>query len=176
MQTVGGLEQELQGKLPFRLSIALDYAAVTKGQDWAAIPERLKSWLTKEAARLADGRHVLDSILGIPFQLHVRKASGRPPGVFFGRFAPGDDTLPDRIREQLDRKAKKLAKYQRIGKTTVLLIENDDIALMNERKLLDAIQEAYPGGPPAGVDQIWYVDTSIPSEVEFRDFTSDGQQ
>jgi len=52
-------------------------------------------------------------------------------------------------------------------------VENDDIALMNESKLLDAIRKAYSTGPLPGVDQIWYADTSIPSEIEFSDFTPD---
>jgi hypothetical protein len=91
----------------------------------------------------------------------------------FARFEPDDTTLPDRIRVQCDRKAQKLVQYP--GKIKILLIENDDIALMNASKMLDAIRTAYPTGLPPGVDQIWYVDTAIPSpsEIEFRDFTFD---
>ncbi|MCK4826024.1 hypothetical protein KA005_60310, partial [bacterium] len=87
------------------------------------------------------------------------------------RFEPKDDTLPARIRKQFDRKAKKLAKYHSPDKTTVLLIENDDIALMNEGRMLDSIQTAYPSGLPNDVDKIWYADTSIPNDIEFMDFT-----
>jgi hypothetical protein len=171
MRAAGGLEQDLPRKPPFRLSITLAYEAVTKGQNWAAIRQELKSWITSDAPRLADGRHVLDDVPGVPFRLRVTKASNRRPGVFFARWQPEDDTLPERIREQFDRKAEKLAKYHRPGATTVLLVENDDIALMNEWKMLAAIREAYPSGPPPGVDQIWYADTSIPNEIEFREFT-----
>jgi hypothetical protein len=106
----------------------------------------------------------------------MRKASNRRPGIFFARFEREDETLPDRIKEQLDRKANKLAKYHVSGMTTVLLIESVDISLMNEEKMLEAIQKAYPNGLPQGVDQIWYVDTSIPSNIEFRDFTPDIKQ
>jgi len=60
MRTVGGIEQDLHGRLAFRLNITLEYTALTKGQDWAAIRERLKWWITNEAPRLVDGRHVLD--------------------------------------------------------------------------------------------------------------------
>ena len=44
------------------------------------------------------------------------------------------------------------------------------------RKLLNAIQEAYPRGLPSGVDEIWYADTasaSSPDGIEFMDFTTD---
>ena len=173
LQAVGGLRQELSNKCPFRLSISIEYRAITKGQDWGVIRQGLKNWITNEVARLMDGRHILDDIAGVPFRLHVRKASDRPPGVFFARFTPDDDTLPNRIRAQFDRKAKKLERYQSLRKKTVLLVENEDSALMNEGKMLDAIQEAYSGGRPPGVDQIWYADTSIPDAIEFKDFTPD---
>ena len=75
------------------------------------------------------------------------------------------------MRAAFERKAAKLARYQGEGKTTVLLVKSDDIALMNEEKMLAAIQEAFPNGPPAGVSQVWYADTAIPSALEFRDFT-----
>ena len=113
-----------------------------------------------------DGRHVLDGIPSIPFRLYVKKARDRPPGVFFSRFEPNDDTLPARIHGLFERKAKKLCKYHSEEQTTMLLVESEDIALMNEIKLLDAIRKAYPKNPPAGVDQIWYADTTIPSKLE----------
>jgi hypothetical protein len=48
-----------------------------------------------------------------------------------------------------------------------------DIALMNEAAMLSAIREAYPSGPIAGVDQVWFADTSIAGRPEFLDFTPD---
>lgn len=175
MQAMGGIEKELTVLLPFRLNIIIEYDAVSKGQDWSAIRENLKTWIIVESPRLADGRIVLEDVHGIPFRLHVRKASDRPPGIFFARFKPNDDTLSVRIQKQFDRKAKKLAKYHGAGKTTVLLIENDDIALMNEGIMIDSIKIAYPSGPPNGVDKIWYADTSssIPNYISFMDFTPD---
>jgi len=176
LQAAGGLEQELPNKPSFRLNVTLEYGAVTRGQDWTAIRQTLKNWITDDSPSLDDGCHVLDDIDGVPFRLHVIKTTGRRSGVFFGRFEPNDDTLPDRIWEQFGRKAKKLAKYRSAGQLTVLLVESDDIALMNELKMLESIRKAYPAGLPAGVDQIWFADTSIPSEIEFIEFTSDIQQ
>jgi hypothetical protein len=171
IRAAGRLEQELSSTPPFHLRITLEYQAIARGQDWASIRAALKSWITNQAPRLADGHYVLDSIPGVPFRLDVAKASKRRSGVFFARSEPGDNTLPDRIRVQFDRKAKKLAQYP--GKTRILLIENNDIANMNEFMMLDAIKTAYPAGPSSEVDQIWYADTSVPSAIEFRDFTSD---
>jgi len=171
MQAVGGIEKELSVLVPFRLKITIEYDAVTKGQDWATIRQNLKTWIINDSPRLDNGRSILEDVPGIPFRLHVGKASDRHPGIFFARFEPKDDTLPVRIRKQFDRKAKKLAKYHGPDKTTVLLIENDDIALMNEGKMLESIQIAYPSGPPNDVDKIWYADTTIPNDIEFMDFT-----
>ena len=42
---------------------------------------------------------------------------------------------------------------------------------MNELKMRDAIQKAYPSSLPIGIDQIWFADTAIPDELEFIDFT-----
>lgn len=176
MRAAGGLAQELDNRLTFRLRITLKYEAVMKGQNWPGIRQALKNWITTGAAKLEDGRHILEGIPGIPFRLHVRKASDRPPGLYLSRLEPSDATLSCRMRKLFNRKANKLAKYQDIGKKTVLLIENDDIALMNEEKMLDAIQRAYPDGLPQGVDQILFADTSIPSKIVFRDFTSDLRQ
>jgi len=171
IQAVGGIEKELTALSPSRLNITVEYDAVVKGQDWAAIRRNLKDWIINESPRLDDGRIVLENVHGVPFRLRVRKASDRRPGIFFARFEPKDDTLPARIRKQFDRKAKKLKKYHGSDKTTILLIENDDIALMNEGKMLDSIQMAYTSGLPHGVDKIWYADTSIPNDIEFMDFT-----
>ncbi len=163
MRVVGGLEKELPCTPRFRLRITLDYKAIIQGQDWTVIRAGIKTWLTNEVPLLTDGHHILDGIRGVPFKLHVIKKSDRPAGIFFDRSEPGDDTLPARIREQFDRKAKKLAKYH--DKTKILLIESDDIALMSEIKMFSAIREAYPVSFPSGIDQIWYADTSIPSEI-----------
>jgi len=169
MRATGGLEKELPIP-PYRMNITIDYNSINKGQNWAAIREALKTWISKECPRLADGRHIFDNVPGIPFRLQVTKASDRPPRVFFTRYEPKDTSLPERISRQLDTKINKLAHYRECGFITVLLIESDDIALMNENKMFDAIRDAYPDGFPPSVGKIWYVDTSIPSEIEFRDF------
>ena len=66
-------------------------------------------------------------------------------------------------------------KYQSV-KTTMLLIESNDIALMDVQgwKILNAIREVYPISLPVGVDKIWYVDIAdLPDRISFKDFTSD---
>jgi hypothetical protein len=167
MKAVGGIEKELPKKVSFRLRITIEYTAVKKGQDWDAIRKGLMNWIRNHSPHLTDGRHVLNGVPGVPFKFYVTKVSDRPPGIFFYRTMPPDETLSTRVKMKCDEKAEKLLKYKP-HKTTVLLIESDDIALMNEMTIRDAIQKAYPKGPPPGVDHIWYADTSIPDEIEFN--------
>ena len=93
------------------------------------------------------------------------------PGLFFVRIDPGDGTLASRLSVQLARKAAKLQPYKAAGKTTVLLVDSSDMALMNHISMRDSIREAF-GGLPPGVDELWYADTCIPPDVEFWDLTA----
>jgi len=172
MQAIGGIGSELKD-ITFRLRIWIEYDAVAKGQNWSKIRQAIKTWIVSDASRLTDGRHVIEDIAGVPFRICVFKHSDRPPGVNVGRLGPPDDTLPSRIRMLFERKSEKLAKYHKSGKTTVLLVENYDLALINDQDMLKAIQEAYPNGLPESVDKIWYADTSIPDKVEFYNYTSE---
>ena len=172
-RVVGDIRGELSGKVPFRLRIFVEWSAVRVGQDWSVIREALKDWILTKAPSLPDGRHVIDdgTIAGVPFGLRITKGSDRSPGIIFGRTEPHDDTFPARIRKQFDRKIAKLAKYAP-EKTTILLVESSDLALMNQGILLDAIKTAYFNALPPRVDQVWYADTSASGgKVEFRDFT-----
>jgi hypothetical protein len=170
MRAVGDIERELDVS-EARLNITIEYDAVTLGQDWTAVRAAFKGWVVGAAPHLLDGRHVVEASAAIPFRLHVVKSSARRPGVFFGRFAPVDATLSARIRASFDRKSEKLAKYRAPGVVTVLLVESSDIAMMNDAVMLDGIRAAFPAGPPHGVDQVWFADTSIEGALEFRDFT-----
>ena len=109
---VDGIAKELRGKVGCRLTITVEWSAVKKGQDWAAIREALKDWILTKVPSLPDGRHIIDdgTIPGVPFGLLVRKASDRPRGILFARCEPHDGTLSVRVRKQLDQRARKLAK------------------------------------------------------------------
>ncbi len=172
IRAAGGLEKELPKIPPFRLNIIIEYDAIAKGQDWAAIRQSLKNWIIEDTPRIVDGHHIINDIPDVPFRLHIKKAGDRRPNVIFGRFTPKDDTLPSRIFQQIERKAGKLSKYHDQGLITVLLIESEDLALMDDSIMLDSIRAAYPTGLPDGVNKIWFADTSIPTEIEFIDFTS----
>lgn len=171
MKAAGEIENELKNIPGFRLKITLEYYATIKGQNWQLIRDSLKNWINEEAPDIVDGYYVIKDIPDIPFILHILKASDREPRIIFSRFSPTDETLPDRIFEQFEIKAKKLSKYRDKGFTTILLIESDDLTLMDDIRMLESIKTAYPKGLPVGVDKIWFADTSIQFAIEFMDFT-----
>ena len=162
------LEEEFQNRLPFRLRLIFPYEGIKVGQDWDAIRDSLRNWITDTAPTLPDGPDTI-AILGIPFEVSIAKESDRHPGLFCARFAPPDDGLSGRLRILLKRKIQKLKAYQEAGKTTVLLVESSDIALMEVHKLAEAVREAFPDALPDGVDELWHADTSVPTALTFWD-------
>jgi len=168
---VGGLDKELSKKVSSRIVITFPYHAIRKGQNWAEIREALINWVISKSSQLEEGTHIINDISDVEFQVNVRGGDWKP-GLLFARFEPNDETLPSRIKTLFDRKLEKLGKYHSPECTTVLLVENNDIALMNDWKMLESIRNAYPDGMPY-VDEIWYADTSCSPTVLFNNFTSD---
>ncbi len=169
-QVVGDIEQTLQVRPDFRLEIVAEYGAVAKGQNWPMIREAIAEWIINAAPKMPDGHHVLRDLAGVPFTLHVFKASDRPPRLVFGRCAPKDCQSVDHYAGQLHSKVQKLTKYHDVGYATVLIIESSDIALMNDSIMVEALTRVFPTGLPAGLDQIWYADTTL-REVQFSKLT-----
>ena len=174
-QVVKHLDQVIGDCVDCGLTIALDFYAIGKGMDWSGIRADLKNWIVNHAPTLGNGTHeiVLPTSIPTEFPIVMRVWKGTAPSIVgFLRIDPEDDTLPVRIGKLLHRKARKLRKHHGSSGTTILLVENNDIALMNEARMLDALREAYPDGLPQGVNEIWFADTSIPEQPQFRDFTA----
>jgi len=172
IKVVKQLEDEFCCTLPFRLNLKLPYEGIQPGQDWSGITCALRNWVLNQSPSLPVGHHEIKNVPGVPFEFYAMKKSSNRIGLFFGRFLPNDETFPDRLREQLDRKIKKLSPYKGQNKTTILLVESDDIALMDEGTMWDGLRSAYPEGLPQGVDQIWFADTSIPENILFFRYDS----
>lgn len=171
VKVVNPLENEFRDKLTFRLNIIFPYDGVQIGQNWSSITRAMRNWILNESSTLSMGRHTIKDVPGIPFEFTTIKKDRYRTGLIFSRYAPNDRTLSNRLKEQLDCKIKKLLPYKNRGKTTILLVESNDIALMNDGIMWDGLRLAYPNGWPQGLDQVWYADTTIPEEVSFTDMT-----
>lgn len=170
-QVVQPLENEFRCTLPFRLNLTLPYEGIRIGQDWSGITSALRNWVLSDSPKLTLGRHTIVDVPGIPFEFHATKKDSSRAGLLFGRFVPNDQTFPNRLRDQLDRKIDKLSPYKSRNKTTILLVESDDIALMDDGIMWDGLRSAYAHGLPEGLDQVWFADTAIPEESLFTDMT-----
>ena len=178
LRVVDGLNQEIAdcvdcGSTGF--TIALEFDAIRTGMDWNRIRADLKRWIRENASCLNHGLHRItlptSTPVDSPIVMTVRKDQSGCKG--FLRIEPCDNSLATRVRKLLDRKAMKLMRYRTADTPTILLVENGDIALMDDWNMLAAIREAYPDGLPQGVDEIWFADTSIPAKPRFRDFTTE---
>jgi hypothetical protein len=109
---------------------------------------------------------------GIPFKFTVSVDSRGAPGLFFGRYAPDDSSLPERLAASLQRKASKLSRYKESGFTTILLIESNDFVLMNWPDMLEALRNASGHRLPERVDQLWFAEADRGLAPIFRDFSS----
>jgi hypothetical protein len=166
-----GLEAELSPAMQFRLAISIHVSAIQVGQNWSEARESLKAWVLTESALLPDGRHREIQIPGLPFLVTVDKGGNpwKPKLVFWWpgsdlEFQPDDD----QVRALLEGKASKLRRYSDGRKTTILLVESEDLQLMNSGVFCELMSRLFKGGRPPGVDQIWFADCAIPAEMLFH--------
>jgi len=174
-QVLKPLEDEFRCKLPFRLVLTVPYEGIQAGQNWRErspkMTAALRQWVLNEAFKLPIGRHLINTVPDVPFEFRVNKSSSNRTGLLFNRPAPNDDTFSNRLRDQLDRKIKKLSHHKLKNKTTILLIESSDPSLMNDAIMRDGLRSAYPNGLPNGLDKIWFADTSLPKKTLFIEMT-----
>lgn len=148
------LEGELDGRLPghFWLIVPVGATRGCKQSEHAAIRERIRDWIVQRVQKL-NGKtesgcegdfRVTEQPAGVPFPvtLHRARLTGSKLRIF--RFSPPDseNLRLERMRVALERKCPKLQAEKENGRTTVLVLESDDIALANRAVIGDAIAQA----------------------------------
>lgn len=106
--------------------------------------------------------------VGVPFEIALSleihwSRSGKHDGVLIpSRIAPKDveTRRQERLGKALDRKCPKLVKCKEEGAATILILENNDIALSNHVLIGEALAQAIKecADPP---DRIYLVDTTV---------------
>jgi len=172
IKAIGSLEKELDGKLPFRLILTLPYEGIKTGQNWENVKTVLQNWILNESFMLSEGSHIISGILGLPFDFRAKKNTNAKSGLILSRYSPDITDFTTRLRKHLDRKVAKLASYKEKDKTTLLLVESNDIAFMNDGVMWDSLKSAYPEGLPTGIDNVWFVHTSMPENIEYFDMNT----
>jgi hypothetical protein len=105
----------------------------------------------------------------VPFAVDLQRVSNLPllaGQLKISRFAPPDlEALrAERVRRALVAKLPKLAAWKRRRALTVLLLENDDIALSNASLISAAVRDANPD-PALLPDRIYEIDTPVPTWI-----------
>lgn len=168
MEVFGELGTQLHNSVKDRIRLTVDFCAVPNKTNWSKLRQTLKDWLEKTIPNLPYGSNYYE-IPGLPFKIHINKQISEKPSFRVGRFDPEDKTLPQRINDAINRKTQKLGPYKKQGYKTLLLIGNDDIALMSLELIVSSIKTIMEGKSEIALeaDEIWYADTSIPDDLEF---------
>jgi hypothetical protein len=146
---LGPLEAELSGRLAgvFFLTVAVGEAKSPTAQH-KAIRRALVAWILKHAGSLDPEEDVGPGgncdLTAIPprvrFQVTLHRDSSHGSQLFIMQGLQGDLSAMrrERLRDALDRKCPKLWQERIDGRTSILVLESDDISLANR----DAVAEA----------------------------------
>lgn len=172
MKVIGGLEQEF-ATIPYSLIVAMPEDVAQTGRDWKRQRLALVGWISDVAPTLSDGHHGNVRVAGFEAAFHVWKNRvPSRPGVLFKRLTPlSESGLAERLWTDVPRKARKLAAHKREDERSLLLVESDDIALMNEHEFLGALRTAVPAGV-TDVDEIWFCHTLTERQSNFLNATT----
>jgi hypothetical protein len=164
------LEKDLDQLLPrnsfFMLSVPSNAFDGRSANEAQAIGDRIRDWVLAVASAMSatsrfDGRRA--DIPGVPFTVALDRANGMPweeGRLLIARFMPSEleAKRAARVKTALDGKLPKLAAWKDRGAATVLVLENDDIALSNVALIAAAVQAADPA-PALLPDRIYEIDT-----------------
>jgi hypothetical protein len=180
------LDRHLPSPGTYHLTFPIDPCAGLKPRDIPKIQAAIIAWVTAMAAELhaecpeaptkasrprghANVRK--GKIEGLAFELHLHRETGwwmpeiAKGRLFAMRYAPAnyEELRKRRIESALNKKLPKLASWKAGGASSVLVLENGDIALTNHVAVADAVQEMLTGRADKP-DEIWLVDTTIETE------------
>lgn len=167
MEVIGGsLKEELDGRFDGGIRLTVNCRVIKRRLDWAVLKEVLKEWLIEKVPSLPNGftRH---NVPDIPFEICIHKKNVGNSFFLVSRFDPEDDTLPERLRDSIKKKTKKLIPYKQKAYDIYLLIESNDIALMDVNLMVESVREALRGYQGTLPDEIWCAETLI-SDNHFR--------
>lgn len=175
---VGGIEEDLKGKLGFCLRIAWEVGAIPTGHSWSEVGTRLRSWILADARNLADGIHNQFEINGVPFPLRVAKNTmPRFNGVYFARIATADrDWLAQELPRHLEAKMRKVTSYiatakEYSGYNPLLFVESGDFALLDPQAVLKAFRSIGEGVSDPNL-AAWFCHLIGEDEVTYLDLVS----
>jgi len=162
------ISKELNGCFDGRVTVIVPIKAVRFKNDQNTIRKDLKEFLEGVIPDLPYGVVSEVKSSNLDFDIKVRKDKSDKKLIGFARPAPESLRLEERLREAIEAKTKKFKRNNYHKETKILLIENNDIALVSPVDFRLAWDTISGQGIKNYSDQIWYVDSSIESEFYFH--------
>jgi hypothetical protein len=157
-ELLGPLERELDGELPGHYWLVVDVGAtlgIPSSTDRESVRRALAKWITITAPQLdaeveTEGEGQFwrtERPSGVPFDVTLRRTRLSGSKLLIMRAQPAELELEreSRISEALDRKCPKLLEEKVKGRTSVLVLEVNDLALSNRAAVGEALRRALEG-------------------------------
>lgn len=159
----GRIGNELRNSFKGRTTFIVPVKAIRRKKDQERVYKILKIWLGNNVPGLAYGKHSI-SISELDFEITIWKEESDRNFFCVARSDPEDKNFNQSFKDLVEKKSQKLIPYQDENTTRILLVENEDIALMSPAKMREAWKNAVREGVKNFANQIWYVDSSIKSQ------------
>lgn len=161
---ITSVKDELQGEFDDYILLGVSPSSIPKGSELDKLKPILRSWLKTNIPKLPyctkmEKHYVTD----LPFPISVYKRKSEQSMFYAPGSAPdlAERGFEELLSTKITKKLKKLMPYKDRGYTTILLIENKDIAFMNTGIMIEGVAGAMAMLPEMTVDKIWYADTSL---------------
>ena len=148
-QLLAPLEAELAGRLPGAFFLIVDVgAAKAPSTQHAEIRKLLGEWVLAKGAGLESEEQsgpdrkwdITEKPAGVPFEVTLHRDADYDSRLFIMQNLSGnsESLQRDRIRTALARKCPKLLQSTKDGRVSILVLESDDVALANRRRIANA--------------------------------------
>jgi len=108
------------------------------------------------------------SIPGVPFEVTLVRDDDMPPFFTVARWLDPAlnvaEKLAERLAVALADKDNQLSRYHKAGNTTLLILESQDIALVNQGMIYQAFLAALAKVQPVHLDQVWLAESYEPEK------------
>lgn len=143
------------------ITISVPTGTIPTGVDWNALRDNLIKHCRSAINQMHKDEYREFTFEGIPFPVHINKQGGEwGGGVFVSHHAPSNvaEQLKADMARAIRDKREKLGRYKAKGVPTILLIDSDDIALVNDHTLATSFASAAANESTESIDEVFLVE------------------
>jgi len=160
---ISGVAEDRQLAGDCQTTVVLGYDDILRisSRSVPSINAQLLVWLREVLSRLSEGEHRFPPTADIPISILIRKRCGWGPGISFRRDLPSASAVSEKLRGQLERKARKLRRYKSESCCTLLLVELDCSPFMGADDFIRFFCSIYENRSIEGIDELWFAETRL---------------